>query len=203
MAGTSTTTCTSQALYDSLNYCPGQATLPGIRRRVYFINVADIVTWPTKTKATDNGATMEAMGKLSGNFVLASNKKWKSIDGLVAKGNVTSEQQGEAPSRTFLNTLTLVSARTDASAAGLCAALLNEQFVFLAQQQDGKFRLVGSKEFDVTINPSLAVGEGVTGEAGTTVEVQAPDTVPAPFYPGTIETEDGDISGETGEPVSA
>ena len=194
--------CTTQALYDSLNYYPGQQTLPGIRRRVYFINVADIVKWPTKTKPTDSGATMEGMAKLTGAFELASNKKWKSIDGLVAKGNVSCEPQGEVPFRTFLNTLTLTSARTDASAAGLCAALLNEQYVFLAQQQDGRFRLIGSQEFDVTINPSHTLGEGVTGEAGTTVEVQATDTIPAPFYPGVIELEGGKISGETGEVVT-
>ena len=70
--------------------------------------------------------------------------------------------------------------------------------VFLVQQRNGKFRVLGSQEFETLVKPTTALGQGVTGTAGTTLEIEATDVCPAPFYPGKIETEDGDIKGSDG-----
>ena len=37
------------------------------------------------------------------------------------------------------------------------------------------------------------LGQGATGTTGTTINVEASDECPAPFYEGIITTEDGDI----------
>ena len=57
--------------------------------------------------------------------------------------------------------------------------------------------------FNTDVKPKLALGEGTTGEAGTTLEIEVTDLSPAPFYPGIIETEDGDISGADGSLTTA
>jgi hypothetical protein len=37
------------------------------------------------------------------------------------------------------------------------------------------------------------LGQGATGTTSTTINAEATDEVPAPFYVGTLATEDGDI----------
>ena len=47
-----------------------------------------------------------------------------------------------------------------------------------------RFRVIGCEESLKRIQNRLqALGEGVTGEAGTTIEIEATDLCPAPFYP--------------------
>lgn len=195
----------SSALYDSLNWCPGTKTLPGFRPRVYFIPVADIAAWPKLPKASDDDAPakMADLAVLKGDFTLAADKTWRFIDCDSVRNNGTSETQGETGGKTFVDTLTLVFPATDAAASALAAQLANERCAFLFQERAGKFRLVGSEAFGgATIAPSLALGEGETGQVGTTFAVTGTTEVPMPYYAGKIETEDGDISGLDGSPVA-
>lgn len=175
--------------------------LPGIKAAVYFIPKRDIVTWPT-LPALGDAENMAALATYSGNFVLASDKKWLTIQSLSTKSSVTTETQGEYPSVTALNKITLKHPGTDEEAAGFCRQAMADDLVFLVQQRNGKFRVIGSEQFESTTKPSQALGEGNTGEAGTTLEVEATDVCPAPFYPGNIETASGTISGENGSKVT-
>lgn len=194
-----TTPCASKALYKSLQHCAGKTVLSGIRQRVYYIPKSDIVTWPVlPDTATD------AMGKLAtyeGNFVLASDKKWQFIDLVLNKGQIESETQGEKPSRSFLNKATLTNPAASADAAGFARQAVAEDLVYLIQQRDGQFRVLGNEMFETDTKPGFSTGEGATGEAGTTIAIEVTDLCPAPFYPGEIVTEAGKISGATGKPV--
>lgn len=189
--------CENSSLYQSLDWCSGMTTLPGIRQRVYYIPKMDIVSWPTLPSPKE-AKTMGELATYKGNFVLAADKKWLSLDSLDAKSNVTSESQGDKPSRISLNKSTLKHAGTDEEATGFARQANIDNLVFLVQQRNKKFRVIGSDEFDADTKVSQALGEGYTGEAGTTLEIEAPDVCPAPFYVGKIETEDGDISGADG-----
>lgn len=194
----------SSALYDSLNWCPGTKTLPGFRPRVYYIPVADIAAWPKLPRMDDEEAPtkMAELATLKGDFTLGADKTWRFIDCDSIRNNGSSETQGEQGGKTFVDTLTLVFPATDAAASALAAQLANERCAFLFQERGGKFRLVGSEAFGgATIAPSLALGEGETGQVGTTFTVTGTTEVPMPYYPGKIETEDGDISGEDGSAV--
>lgn len=111
---------------------------------------------------------------------------------------MTTEVQGERPSTTSLNKCTIKHPGTEEDAAGFCRQAMADDLVYLVQQRNGKFRVMGCEEFETVTKPAQALGEGVTGEAGTTLEIEATDVCPAPFYPGKIETEDGDISGADG-----
>ena len=56
--------------------------------------------------------------------------------------------------------------------------------------------------FETDTKPKQDGGEGVTGDFGTTLEIEVTDVCPPPYYTGKILTADGTISGETGEPVT-
>lgn len=189
--------CTTTDMYESLKWCEGQTVLPGIRPKVYYIKKANIVTWP-KLPDLGSAKSMKALAIYVGNFILAADKTWLTLNSLSAKSNVTSEVQGEKPSRTTLNKCSIKHPGTEEDAAGFCRQAMADDLVFLVQQRNGKFRVMGCEEFETDVKPSLALGEGITGEAGTTIEVDATDVCPAPFYPGKIETADGDISGVDG-----
>lgn len=193
--------CTSKGMYESLAWCPGQTSTPGIRRKVYFIPKSWIAKWPT-LPAIDG--VVENMGKLAtldGDFVLAADKKWQYIELLTTKSSINSETQGEKPSPTFLNKATLVHAGTDEEATGFARQANIDELIFLCQQRNGKFRVVGSEAFDPSVTISQTSGEGDTGTAGTTLEAQCTDICPSPFYTGKIETVDGDISGADGSAI--
>lgn len=189
--------CVSTGIYESLSWCDGKTVLPGIKPRAYFIKKSDIVSWP-KLPDLSEAKAMGELATYAGNFVLAADKKWQTLDGLSNKGTVDCEQQGEKPSRTFLNKGSLKHPGVEAEAAGFCRQAVSDNLVYLVQQRNGKFRVLGSNEFDSDTKIKQSLGEGVTGDAGTTLEIESTDVCPAPFYPGKIETDDGDLSGADG-----
>ena len=192
--------CTSKGMYGSLAWCPGQTSSPGIRRKVYFIPKSWIAKWPT-LPAIDGAKNMAALATYDGDFVLASDKKWQYLELLTTKSNISSESQGEKPSKTILNKATLVHAGTDEEASGFCRQANIDELIFLCQQRNGKFRVVGSEAYDPDVTISQTSGEGETGTAGTTLEAQCTDVCPSPFYTGKIETVDGDIPGAGGSSI--
>lgn len=198
-----TSKCAAGALYESLEFCQGTKVLPGIRQYVYGIAKRDIVTWPTLPGASDADVTLEELGTYVGNFVLASDKKWLRIDLVYNKGNLECETQGDRPSRTFLNKLTLSYPGTTAQAAGFCRMAIDDDMVFLVPQRDGQYRVLGSEEFETDVKPKMSTGEGTSTQGGTDIEIEATDIAPAPYYTGKIETADGKtIDGATGKEVT-
>lgn len=193
--------CSNTALYESLDFCAGTTVLPGIRQKIYGISKRDIKTWPT-LPSVPAANDMKSIAVYSGNFELQADKKWLFISLAPNKGKISSEPQGDVPARTFLNKIEgAVHPETDEMAAAFSRQAVADDMVFLVQQRNGKFRVVGCEAFPTTVSPSMDSGEGVDGDFGTTFEVEATDVCPAPFYPGTIETEDGDISGVDGSPI--
>ena len=189
--------CDSVDLYSSLDFCEGQTVLPGIRKKVYFQKKSNIVKWPELPELED-GKSMAELATYSGDFTLAADKKWLVVKNMDSKSDVNCETQGEKPSVTHLNKASIVHPGTEEEAAGFCRMAAADDLVFLVQQRNGKFRVLGSQEFETVVKPTTALGQGVTGTAGTTLEIEATDVCPAPFYPGKIETEDGDIKGSDG-----
>lgn len=189
--------CTDAALYESLNFCQGKTILPGIRQKVYAARHRNIVAWP---KLPDTANTnMKELAVYAGNFTLAADHKWVGVDLTMGKGQIEWGTQGEKPSRTFLNKVTLSHPEIDEDAAAFARQAIGDDLVYLVQQRDGKWRVIGSEAFPADTKPKGATGEGTTGEAGTQLEVEATDICPAPFYVGTIETEDGTLDCSTNE----
>ena len=182
-------------IQQSLAWCQGTPELPGIKRRIYYISKDQIVAWPT--------LTYDALGRLtsaaySGSFVLAADATWKFIDILTDKSQLTSEAQGEFPSQTQLNKLVAVHPSVGVEASALSAYVNNNDCVYLVETVRGQFRVVGSEKWQVKSTVAQDLGQGATGTTSTTLNVEATDECPAPFYYGEIVTEDGVINEDDG-----
>ena len=185
---TPTNTCTN--LQRSLDWCMGTPELPGIKRRIYYIAKSLIAAWPSFVR-DDNGRVSSSV--LSGSFTLVADATWKYIVILADKSQLTSEAQGEIPSQTQLNKLVAVHPGVGAEASAAAAYLNNSDNVFVVEDMKGKFRVVGSDRWLTKSTVAQDLGQGPTGATSTTITVEATDEIPAPFYEGTLVTEDGDI----------
>lgn len=196
--------CTNIGLYESLTYCKGETILPGVRPKIYAIAKRDIVTWPTlPAVGSEEAATADQLSSYKGNFTLASDKKWVEIEVLDNTGEITWETQGDKPCRTFLNKFTINHPRIDESAAAFQRQALSDDMVYLVQQRDGKFRVLGNEMFETDTKPKGSSGKEATsaGDMGSQFEIEVTDVAPAPFYPGEIETAEGKISGANGSVI--
>ena len=183
------TTCNN--LQRSLDWCQGTPELPGIKRRIYYLAKSQIVQWPT-LPTDENGRPTSAI--YQGNFVLAADASWKHIDVLPDKCQVTSEAQGEVPSQTQLNKLTAVHPAVGPEASAAAAYINNTDNVFLVEDMRGKYRVIGCDKWNTKATVAQDLGQGATGTTSTTINAEASDVVPAPFYEGEIVTETGTIN---------
>ena len=172
----------------------GKPELPGIRKRIYYISKDQIAQWPTYIRDYYNRRAKKAAYR--GNFVLVADAKWKYIDIIPEKSQLTSEPQGELPSQTQLNKLVAVFPGVSPEASAAACYLNNSDNVFLVEDMKGFFRVVGCRKWFTKTTVSQDNGQGPTGNTSTTINVEAPDEVPSPVYMGIIETEDGDVQGE-------
>lgn len=191
--------CASFGLYESLDFCKGKTVLPGIRQVVYFIPFDQIVSFPKLPDLDDDDADMEKIATYEDNFVLVADAKFRTLDVLTASSNITSASQGEKPSKTFLNSSTLKHAGTSAKATGFCRMANADNLIYVVQQRDGQFRVLGNDKFESNTNPSQDSGMNVTDASGTQLEITVTDVCPAPFYVGILPTEKGNIDCKTGK----
>lgn len=178
------------SIQKSLAWCQGKPELPGIKRRLYYISKYQIVGWPTL--AHDSNGRLQ-VAAYSGSFTLRADAKWLYIDIIPEKSQLTSDAQGEYPSQTQLNKLTAVHPGVGEEATAAAAYLNNNDNVFIIEDMHGKYRVVGSEQWTTKTTVAQDLGQGATGTASTTISVEATDECPAPFYSGTITTDDGVI----------
>ena len=152
-----------------------------------------ILQWPV-LQHDANGRLQSAA--YSGDFVLRADAKWKFIDIIADKSQLTSEAQGEYPSQTQLNKLVAVHPGVDDEASAAAAYLNNNDNVFLVEDMRGAVRVVGSDKWPTKTTVAQDLGQGATGSTSTTINVEATDECPAPFYAGTIDTDEGSINPE-------
>lgn len=179
-----------QSIIKSMGWCPGRAVKPGIRRRVYGISADQIIGWPTIQRDTFGRVTSSIV---KGNFSLVEDAVWAVFEHIPNKAEFKSETQGEYPSQTFKVTASIVHPGVDDAAATATAALLNSNCVFLVEDMDGNFRILGSEDYDTVVTTSRDNGQGPTGTAGTTISIEASMDVDAAFYVGEIVTEEGTV----------
>lgn len=181
------------ALQKSLAWCEGAPSHPGIRRRVFFCNKSLIVAWPTLRR--------DALGRptsavLQGNFELQADAYWQFLDINIDKSTVKSDPQGERPSQTQLNKGTFLHNGIGPEATAAAAWLNNSDNVYIYEDMLGRMRVLGNNKYATTSKVTQDQGQG-TNPASTLIEVEVTDEVAAPFYNGTLETIDGEVSPET------
>ena len=175
----------------SLEWCQGTPELPGIMRRLYYLAKSEVAKWPILER--DSNGVRAISAKYADSFTLKADSKWKFIDILPDKSQLTSEPQGELPSQTQLNKIVAVHPGVGPEASAAAAYLNNSDNVFLVQDMRGNWRVVGSEKWLTKTTVNQDNGQGPTGTTSTTINVEATDEVPAPFYFGTILTEAGEI----------
>ena len=183
------TNCTN--ILSKMEWCQGKPVLPGIRRRAYVIAANDIATWPDYER---DSLGRPSSAELKGKFVLNESAKFKAIDHLADKAETKSEAQGEFPSQTFNNQVTLVHPEVGPEATAAITPFLNTECVVIVEDMYGRYRVFGSKNWPAKISPAQDLGQGATGTSSTTLTVAASDEVSMPFYAGQIPTDDGVIN---------
>ncbi len=178
-------------LQKSLGWCQGTPELPGIKRRLYYIAKSEVLTWPSLPRDSHGRPTSAV---LTGSFILKADAKWKYIDILPDKSQLTSEAQGELPSQTQLNKLVALHPSVGEEATAASAYINNSDNVYIVEDMKGKHRVVGSPNWVSKSSVAQDLGQGATGSASTTISVEATDEMAAPFYNGPIITEDGTIN---------
>lgn len=191
--------CPTLDIYESLEHCLGETVLPGLRQRAWGIPKKQILKWPKLPNPSDEGATMETIASYEGDFSLAADAAFFTIDILDTASNIKSESQGTLPSKTFVNTLTLKYAGNNAAATGFCRLANSDDLVYIIQQRDGAFRVLGNEMFRSDTKPSQESGMEVTDSSGTQFEITVTDVCPAPFYSGKFKTADGTMDCATGD----
>ena len=176
------------SIQKSLAWCQGTPELPGVKRRIYYSAKSNIVAFPQLPR-DDIGRPTSSV--LTGDFTLAADAKWHFIDILPDKSQLTSDAQGELPSQTQLNKLTAVHPGVGADATAAAAYINNTDNVFIVEDMKGNFRVLGNDKWQTKATVTQDLGQGATGTTSTTISVEATDEVPAPFYVGTLETEEG------------
>lgn len=193
--------CNDKNMYQSLNWCQGKPVYPGIRSKAYYIPKRSIVKFPVLPDEVAKDGTLKDLVTYKEDFILAADTKWLELDIITKESPVTSEAQGEMPCVTSLNKVTFKYPSVEEEATAFARQANNDDLIYLFQQRNGKFRVIGNEMFNTTTKVKQENGAAETDKAGTTIEVEVTDVCPAPFYVGKIETEAGDISGADGSVV--
>ena len=191
--------CAAMNLYDSVRFCDGTTVMPGVRRKAYFISQDNIVRYPELPKLSDEEVQMGELATYVGDFTLAADAKFKVIDLDDSASNVVCESQGEKPSKSFLNKATFKHPGKGEVATGFARLANASNLLFIYQERDGAFRVIGNQMFSTNVKPTQESGAKETDASGTTFNIEVSDMCPAPFYKGIIKTDEGDIDASTGE----
>lgn len=191
--------CAAMNLYDSVRFCDGTTVMPGVRRKAYFISQDNIVKYPELPKLSDEEVQMGELATYVGDFTLAADAKFKVIDLDDSASNVVCESQGEKPSKSFLNKATFKHPGKGEVATGFARLANASNLLFIYQERDGAFRVIGNQMFSTNVKPTQESGAKETDASGTTFNIEVSDMCPAPFYKGIIKTDEGDIDASTGE----
>ena len=195
MAELQTRCADDAALYEDIDFCLGDKSLPGTRNHAYYVPRRDIKTFPRPAGAS--AEKMEDICVIKSNIELYADKAWKRIALVPNESEPTADGQGSYGSKTILNKITLVLPGTGKKNSGLISNLNNDDVVFLIPMADGKCRLFGSPLYQAEIAVSQAYGKTATDANTTTVEVSVTDEFAAPFYEGEFTTSEGTFLGAT------
>lgn len=178
--------------FGNLDWVDGQVSVPGIYPVLYYTTKNSITAWP---KLPAEPATPAAAVTLAGNFTLVAPAVWKRVNCIDLESEPTSEQQGEVRCKTYSNKLKIVVSLTNEEATALAKDAANTDLVWAFQERDsGKFRIAGSEKFMTITKVSLAIGSSPTSKKATTIEIEAVDVCPFPFYDGLITDDKGVVN---------
>lgn len=180
--------CNTSTLYKSIQSCPGKKHMPGIRRRLYYVEKAAIANFPVLNALGEQSVdSMEKLAQLKGDFELAEGKYFKFIDLKDEASNVTFETAGENGSKVFLNKANAIVVGQPDDVKGFSRQALNDDIVYVYQNRDGSFCVLGNEAFTCHTSPSGDTGTEITGASTSTLAIEVYDECPVPTYLGLLK----------------
>ena len=180
-----------------IDFDDGVANPSGIGDVVYMIRKKYITAWPTISNDFEKANDLTEYTELTGNFTLATGKKWIRLYTTQGKGKITFETTGEVDCRMFTNKTSLSYPKITKEARALAKYAANGDYVFVVKH-DGLFYVIGNPDYRATVNPSGDSGDAAGSAKGMPLEIECPDTTPLPVYTGTLTLSDGSLNCSTG-----
>jgi len=141
------------------NLTNGQ-NMGGIAQKVYYGWWDDVLTWPTKPS---NPADVEANATLTGDLVMKAGKRLFELYLTDDTGEFEIETVGELDGKSFVTHLRLFHPGLKKKILGFMSAIKNENLVFIVQDNDDQYYLMGD-----AVRP--AIFNGSPDSAGTSRE---------------------------------
>ena len=174
----------------------GSVNPSGISDEVYFIAKKHIAKWPP---IKDN--IMEAL--ISGEYVqygdgedieieTVDGMPWTRLYNTQGKGKVTWDMQGERDCMVVVNEAVMTYPKITVESRAFAKRAANGDFVFIIRH-DGKYYVIGSKNYRATLTPNGDSGDAAGSAKGVTIDITCPDTTPLPTYVGHILTDESYI----------
>lgn len=148
---------------DILKDLTNGANMGGIAQTVYYGYWADVATWPTKPS---NPTTLVANAALTGDLVMDSGKRLFTMYLTDDTGEFEVETVGEMDCKSFVLHLRLFHPGLKAKILGFISAAKNENLVFIVQDNDDQYYLMGD-----SVRPAVFNGSPESsGTGGATAE---------------------------------
>ena len=160
--------------------------MAGIGEKFYWAIAADVLTWPTLPTIAGS-ADYEALSTLTGNFVMATGKKFFEGYSTLDTGSLDDKMQGGLDCHSYKSEFSISNPGMKKKLIGFMRATQNENLVFIVTDAEGQMRVVGSELFPA--KPEK--GEGSSGKAASDSKKAdlgffAYSNGPAPVYTGTV-----------------
>lgn len=183
--------------YSDIDFTIGSVNPSGIGPKIYYCPKSDITSFPTPANPEDIGATLATVAKITGDFVMATGKKFKLLYSTQGKGKITAESTGEVDMKMYLNKAVIVYPKLTPETLGLAKAMANGDYVFVIQH-DSKFFLIGSKDYRCAASVTVDSGDAAGSAKGVTINLECPDVTPTPIYAGELSITGGTLDCDTG-----
>jgi len=107
----------------------------GIGMKIYFGLYSDVAAWPTKPTGT--AATLEALGKLTGDIVMKPGKRMFEMYVTDDTGEFKIETVGELDGKSFVMHLSVFNPGLKPKLLGLLNSVKNDNLVFIVPDNNG------------------------------------------------------------------
>lgn len=173
-----------------LDFKQGSVNPSGIKESIFYIDKPNIQSWPTIEDDFDTAEDEDEYVQYDGNFTCKTGTHFHTIYSTQGKGKGDWEVTGETDCKMVLNKLLVKFPKITNASRAFAKRAVNGDFVFIFKH-DGKWYVIGNKDYRVVVNPNGSTGDAAGSDKGLTIEIECPDTTPLPSFAGTIPVNHG------------
>lgn len=178
----------------NIDFKIGSVNPSGVSSEVYFIPKSYITAWPAIIDDFETALLcddyVEYGDETVSDFSLVSGKRWSRLYNTQGKGKINWEYQGEADCKVVVNKASISYPKITNEIRAFAKNAANGDFVFVIRH-DGKFYIIGSKDYRAVLTPNGDSGDSAGSAKGITIEIECPDVTPLPTYKGLLLLNDG------------